>query len=457
MARFPATNDLDERLDFLGQLPLLKIYTQISLCFPVPDESSRPAIINTLTKGLERLTAGFPWVAGQVVNSGSNEGNPDILKITALDPLPRLVVKDLRDDPSMPTMSALRQANFPFRMLDENVIAPRNTLPGGPNEEKSPVFLLQANFLTGGLVLTIVGAHPAMDMTGQGQLIDLLSKACRGEEFTSEELKFGNLPRHDLVPLLDDDYTPGPEVEHQIVKPATSDPPSTTAPPANCSWKYFTFPAASLTAIKSLAAESTTLPPGGFISTDDALSAFIWQSIIRARLPRLDPIATTTLCRAVDVRHAFNLPDTYAGLMQNINYHPYTIADLVSLPLGVVASGLRLALDPAQLAYRTRALATVLTRSADKSIVSFAAKVDSSTDLMMSSWSKLDCYELDFGLGLGKPECVRRPQFTPYECLSYLMPKRRDGEVTYGVSLRDEDMERLRGDEEFKKFATFIE
>ena len=459
--------DLNEDLDVLGQQPLLKVYTQICLCFSVADASSHSAIINTLTNGLERLSASFPWLAGKVVNEGLGQGNSGIFKIKSLEKIPRLVVKDLRYDPSIPTMDALRRANFPFSMLDESIFAPRKTLPGSPEEsalDSLPVFLLQANFITGGLLLTFVGQHHTMDMTGQGQIIHLFSKACRNEQFTSDELSSGNLARRNLIPLLDDSYKEGPELARQIMKPTPSQPifngtNGHPAPPPlpKCTWAYFTFHPTSLTTLKSLATRAIPLP-SGYISTDDALSAFIWQSVIRARLPRLSPTAESTFARAVDVRHYLDISQTYPGLMQNMTYHTYTLEKLVKEPLGGVASQLRSALDPktSNLGYKTRALATFLNRIPDKNIISFTATLNLSADIMLSSWAKLDCYELDFNLGLGKPEAVRRPQFEPVESLMYLMPRTLDGEIAVAICLRDEDMERLRADEEFTKYGRYI-
>jgi trichothecene 3-O-acetyltransferase len=92
--------DLDGYLDILGQQPaFLKLYTQICFCFSVADASSHSAIINTLTNGLERVSVSFPWLAGQVVNEGSGEGNSGIFKFKPLEKTPRLVVKDLRHNP----------------------------------------------------------------------------------------------------------------------------------------------------------------------------------------------------------------------------------------------------------------------------------------------------------------------------------------------------------------------
>lgn len=462
-ARTSTAMDLNDQLEVFGQQPgLSRLYTQICSCFSVPDASSHLAIIATLSNGLERLSAGFPWVAGQVINEGSSKGKPGVFRIKPLDKSIPLVVKDLRGDPSMPSMEDLRQAGFPFRMLDESIIAPRSTLPGiDPASDSAPpaVFLVQATFITGGLLLTFVAQHNVMDMTGQGQIMKLLSKACRNEPFTEEELLTGNLARRNIIPLLDESYQPGSELAHQMVKPTSPQSTSsgTSNPIPNPTWAYFAFSLASLTALKLLATKTITVS-SGFISTDDALSAFIWQSVIRARLPRLDPNSEATFARAVDPRRYLGIPLTYPGIVQNMAYSTSTVQKLVVEPLGGVASQLRSAVDPetSDLGYRTRALATALHRAADKNTISVAATLDLSSDIMLSSWSKVECYELDFNLGLGNPEAVRRPQFTPVESLMYLMPKALDGEIAAGICLRAEDLDRLKADAEFAQYGTYI-
>ena len=144
--------------------------------------------------------------------------------------------------------------------------------------------------------------------------------------------------------------------------------------------------------------------------------------------------------------------------MSNMTFHTSTLQQLVEEPLGGVASQLRAAVDPvtSNLAHKTRALATLLDRAPDKSVVSLTGEMDLSVDLKLSSWAKVDCYNLDFNLGLGKPEAVRRPQFEPVESLIYLMPRAPDGEIAVAVCLRDEDMERLRKDEQFAIYGKYI-
>jgi hypothetical protein len=137
-------------------------------------------------------------------------------------------------------------------------------------------------------------------------------------------------------------------------------------------------------------------------------------------------------------------------------YQSWSLRELVNESLGVVAAAFRAALVPEDLVFRTRALATYYERIQDKSKISVTAGLELDADLMISSWAKPDCYEIDCGLGLGKPEAVRRPMFTPVESLIYFMPKRTDGEIAVGMGLRDEDLGRLREDTEFSKFATYI-
>ncbi|KAJ5857457.1 hypothetical protein N7455_008351 [Penicillium solitum] len=451
-------------LDILGQTPgLYKLYTQICSIYRVPEASSHDTIIDTLTNGLDRLAKSFPWLTGQVINEGAGDGNSGVFKITPLDKI-QLVVKDLRHDSSAPTMDGLRQAKYPFTMLDENVIAPCTTLdlPGNlPSitTESALVFCVQANFIEGGLMLTLVAQHNVMDMTGQDFIIGLLSKACHNEPFTSEELTVGNMDRSHAIPLLDDSYTPGPELAHQIVKPPPSVKDVILDPvtPPKSTWAYIEISAAQLGSLKALT--TNTLPAStDFISTDDAVSAFIWKSIARARAPRLEVTSESLFTRAVDMRQRFGIPQGYPGLLQTLTYNTDTIQKLSKEPLGIVAAELRSQLDPKKngLVFSTRALATFLSRSADKTKASFTATVNVSSDFMLSSWSRISCYDLDFNLGLGKPEAVRRPHFTPVEGLGYLMPRSAAGEMPVGICLRDEDWERLMGDGEFTKYAKYI-
>jgi hypothetical protein len=447
-------------LSIFEQSPTLRdIYTQLCFCYPIADGVSVTAIAETLKRGLERLTASFPWLAGQVITEGASKGSSGVFKISPFGKIPHLVVKNLMNDDLAPKMDALREANFPFSMLEENVICPRMTLAGGLGEtssDPSPVLLLQANFITGGLLLTIVASHSAMDIVGQVQMIYLLSKACRNEPFTDEEVMNGNLDRRNLIPLLDDRCQPDHKSVSQVEKPAPSKSTSGDHLPSpttsSLSWAYFTFKPASLAVLKAVATSSITVP-STFISTDDALCALIWQSVVRARLARLDPATDSVFKRAVDMRRYLNISKEFPGNMSTKTTNSSTLQKVIDQSLGDVASQLRSVLDPEIMKYNMIANATAQIRTRDKSVNS---PVDRTKCIVMSSWSKVDCYEFDFNLGLGRPESVRRPQFSPVESVVYLLPKALDGEIVAGLCLRDDDMEKLKVDKEFMKYGQYI-
>lgn len=448
---------------FEQQPGLYKLYTQMCYVFPVQDDSAYPTITNTLTIGLKRLAEAFPWIAGQVVCEGAEAGSSGSYPVKPLEKTPRLVINDLRNDSSVPTLSSLKIAGYPVAMLSEDWIAPRKTLEmalGSPSDP-AEVFLVQANFIVGGLLLTIAGQHNVMDMTGQAEITRLLSKACRDEPFTAGELENGNFASADVIKLLDDSIDVEGEVRHVVTKqqPTQNTREGQTAasmPPPECTWTFINFDAASLTEVKRIATKTIT---SGFISTDDALTALIWQATIRARLPRLHPSRTITVARAIDPRRYLReLPPKYPGLVQNMAFSTSTVQDLVSAPLGTIASLLRSTLDPksSDLERKTRALATLIHKSKDKSAINVTASLDTSADIMLSSWAGVKCYEDDFGFGLGRPEMVRRPGFTPVESLAYILPRTPAGDTTVMICLRSEDLEALKGDEEFARFGKFV-
>ncbi|PYH65105.1 trichothecene 3-O-acetyltransferase [Aspergillus vadensis CBS 113365] len=427
---------MDDYLDIFGQ-QTFTINVQSCFCFPLPDNSTCPQIIDTLNQGLQRLHTSFPWLAGQVVNEGSGHGDTGSFMIRPLENEGQLVVRDLQHDPSIATMNNLQRAKFPISMLDQNIPAPRNIFPDSQNES-APVFLIQADFITGGLLLTFVAQHNAMDATGLINIIHLSFKACRNENFTDKELRDGNLPRRDIVPLLEDSHTIGTELNCYMVKPASyrhpSDSPEALRP--KCPWTSYKISRRSLEALKSIAMAS--LPPPSFVSTDDAVTAFIWQSVTRARLRRLDLSAHSTLMRAVDVRG-------------------FPMRRLVEEPLGNIAQQLWLALsDKSHLEHHTSAIATFLSRTADKSKFTYGASIDTTTDLLFSSWATLESSCFDFNLGLELPEAVRKPRCNEVGGLTFLLPKTREGDFVVEICLRDEDIEELRSDVVFMEHAEYI-
>ncbi|KAF4970656.1 hypothetical protein FSARC_2361 [Fusarium sarcochroum] len=378
-----------------------------------------------------------------------------------LESVPRLFMKDLRNDPTVPSLDELRRSGFPMRCFDEDTIAPRKSNSGTPSEALAEVFQVQANIIQGGLILTFLGQHQAMDGVGQNQIMNLLSKACKGEAFSHEELAIGNQARESIIPLLGPSWEPGPELAHNIVKHDLQQPgPGSSEvkmPHDKGTWRHFEFSHTALTMLKSRA--TSTLPATAtYISTDDTITAFVWQAIIRARISRSSLTTEAKVARAVDLRRYLDVPSTYPGFVQSMTYHNLTMHEAANSPLGAIAAMFRTELDAksSDLEYYGRSLATLIDRTPDKTRVSLLAGFDMAKDVMVNSWANQNSYELDFGLDLGAPEAVRRPRFDGFQGLVYLMPRKKMAGVGVAICLSADDMDRLTKDEDFCSFATYV-
>ncbi|GAB7335216.1 hypothetical protein MBLNU13_g07636t1 [Cladosporium sp. NU13] len=438
-------------LDVFGQNPRLNgLYTQ--LCFMFPLDTSDPASTTTiesfLREALERLAENVAWVGGRVVKSRSGHR-----EIQISGSIPSLTVKLLGTE--LPTYECMRQAGFPFSMLDETVIAPCPTLPG-PDEDNTPVFMVQANSVQGGVLLVFNAQHNCMDLRGQVQLIELFAQACRGQDFSPEQLEVANMTEYRLkAPSGTSPTEPGAvQADHGLKPPQQR---HDLQDRGQSRWSYFAFSAANLRRLKELAAADKFCD---FISTDDALSALLWQASLRCRKVRLSTTdVLSTFERQVDARKHVGAPHAYMGNMVFKSSTKLRVADVDDMSLGQIASHLRRALSPEPNIEYQMCVASKKAQAAMGNAMHSQARIRPSlpvTDFKLSSWAQERCYDVDFGGCLGVPEVVRRPSFEAWEGLSYFMPRTPSGDIFVAVCLNDGDLERLREDKEFCNFGAFV-
>ena len=443
----------DDVLNIFEQRPVWeRLVMNAAMCYQLPEETDTRQMIEKLQDALDRLVDSFPWLAGTVITEGRDlqKGNSGVVRIVHGREKPKITVKDYRQAPAVPDVQQLKESGYACAMLDDSIFAPRPAFVLIPSKEK-PVLLIQASIISGGLVLVFSGCHATMDMPGQGQVMRCFSKACHNLPFTPAELEVGNMSRRNLIPLLDSTYEPGEELALQI-------PPTPTAgllfPRVPSQWATFKI---SRQAVDDIKAAATATRTSAFVSTDDSLSAFIWQSVARVRTQRLSPDTISKAVRTVDVRQALGIPRDYPGLVQNNLFHMCSLKELSELPLGAVASKFRDALTRTSpsLTFYTRALATALSRTSDKSSLRITSHLDLSSDLIITSSVSSGAYHLDFALGLGPPEAVRLTHQITFESMVYLLPPTPNGDIAIIVCLRNEDIAALRADGSFNKYARY--
>ena len=453
--------DWERYQDIFGQLRLLKSYSHLLLCFRITEGLSKEPIIEALESAVTKLITTFPWLAGKVLHEGREPGNSGIFRVAPCaswgPPNTILRVNDCSE--ICPPYAKIIEAGGPIKMFDPEVLAPCVAFPQSYQESESdPAFVsaLQANFIDGGLLLDIATQHNIMDGVATYQMLILLAKALRGEEFSEVDIEQGNRDRRNMVRLLDPDE-PTSDLSN-FRRPSLLEAtglPSVPAPHGE--WCFFRFPAQKLAELKSAAnnpeALNSDIP---FVSTNDALSAFIWKRLGTIRLRRLqEPTAISKFTRAADARPALGVPQEYMGNMVTNSFSRLSLRDLERMPLGAIASFMRKNMKRDVTEHTVRSFVTLIHGEPDKTTIMYGGVQNPVTDIAFSSTAQMNIYGVDFGI-LRRMDLLRRPNFIPKATTIYLWPKTLYGDIDGLLCLTEEELMELKADEEWSVFSQLL-
>ena len=442
----------------IDQLPFFLTYSEILVLFPLAQDVETSRVIANLEAGVQALKKYFPFLAGQVVlekDRAIPEPNTGTVRIMPYHGKPMLRVKHLCD--SVPSYETIRKAKAPASMLDGTILAPMKGLPEHyDGTTTTPVLILQANFVREGLILCFAAMHSAMDASGLGQVIRLFGAACNGEDLPEAAVQAGNLNRTKVIPALPDDQPP---LEHAEIRRTPDDSTDLHSQPAiSAPWNYFRLPHAVLAKLKAeVTQECLKQSDNLWVSTNDVACALVWRAILTARSPRLNQDENTNLLRAVNGRRYLNPPisQEYFGNVVVEAATTLPLRDLTqNLPLSTITIRIRESLKGIS-DFHVRSVATVIRGEPDLRTISFGPQ-HPEQDIVISSWAALPIYPSTFGPLLGKPEFVRRPTLTSCDGLVYIMPMTPGGDLDVAMSLREEDIERVKNDEVWRSYAELI-
>ncbi|KAL4882437.1 hypothetical protein BJY04DRAFT_217347 [Aspergillus karnatakaensis] len=464
--------------DILGQLPLLKSYSHILLCFSLPDSQREPGLV-ALRFATKRLLKAFPFLAGNVVHTGVQPGHSGTFTVEDFTPDSEPSTEKLAQvlqinnlSSILPPYNVLAAARAPQSMLPGNQIAPRRpAFPRTYTETSAPVLECQVTLIQGGLLLTLAAQHNIIDATGMMYIASVLSLFMNGHPgpVPKKDLVMGNCDRRHLIPILAQDE-PLPEDMGVFTQP----------PPLRLSldelgeyrWYLLHFPAESLRAIHE---EGHRIPKEfaegvKSVSVNDTLSAWIWQRLttVRSALFKSSPTSagseglegkeqTTQLTRAADLRRPLSLPPSYMGHMVRTANLRLPISTVTTSSLSYLSSLLRTCVKAHTTPESITAYATLIHRTPDKSKILYAAGFHPTWDLSCSSLAHFSLPR--FGGLLGKLEFMRRPNFGPLPSGMYIIEGVDRGESSGGkgaeamVCLRGVEMEGLMRDQGWRRFV----
>ncbi|KAL7619870.1 hypothetical protein AAE478_010416 [Parahypoxylon ruwenzoriense] len=399
------------------------------------------------------LKAGFE-AAKERIPTLACEGVPDpeakqagVLKLHKFDDYESITYKDLRAPEAFPhTFQEIKAKKFPVSAFPGQLLCRRYTWPS-PGE-RVVVADIQANFIRGGLLLSCCFFHVFGDAKSYYTWLETWAEECRrlqglesGERNHIPDAFFADREKH----IKPSGKNPGRAEDHPEIV-------------------VFYFSKDNLTKLKADASPANATEPTDvpYISTNDAISALMWRSVMSAQFPieELEGDPTSIFNIAIDGRTRTD-PAVHQRVLGNW--------------LGWVAQQMpiRKMLATANLADIAAVIRKAMLRLTDQYVDNLSTLFESVEDVnrvvatafldvpgfncVQTSWINLELYGLDWGKTLGhKILAVRSPDIGIINGGSAVLPVMPDGGIEMLIGVESKCLPRLLSDPLLAKYTEAI-
>ncbi|KAJ5634597.1 hypothetical protein N7528_002439 [Penicillium herquei] len=426
------------------------------LCFSLPEDTDKQKVVDYLHIAFHHTIQRVPLLAGSVVPLSSEQGGRPWLRNIIPEGGAQLIVKDLSEELSF---ADLAKANFSQHLLNTEQLCPLPEV-GYFKNERVDVCRFQANFIEGGLLLVVSIIHNAADGRGVTEVIKIfaneLNKAQSGETHYPLE------PRPDVYRTDRTKLVSGHGVTGSIENHAawTSDPLNAHSQIHNVenSCRTFRIGVKALNELKD-SLSATARGPDEWFSTNDAISAFIWRSLMlaRHRAGILNADAETYVAQPVDCRGHLKIPMPYFGNVIYMTKSSVLLSDLTDFDsgLGVAARALRTDLK-AVTGEKFRDLIGFAERTAlDTPTRLNILEAMSTSGIILTSLFKMDLHGMNFGpiFGDGHIKALRLPARGTQAGAVIILPRVPDGSCEFMLTEQESTIKCLLEDEYFSRFT----
>ena len=459
-----------------------------------PDPGNTPTAIDALRHGFAKLLEATPLLSGTIKVTGQKGGLCVTAPWNTVEEL--FYVKDLSHE-SVVDYQNLKSKHFPLGGLgDMKVLLPMAVIM----RSERPVMLVQLNIIRGGMIMIFCMHHSFTDGLGTFAVIKAWAAHCRGEDGSQivtkqmldrERLMRGwdkaclaDVPAFSMMPQqeqaasngilsyinsLVSSWFTGPlqklstRIRSWIVGTRPSNKP-TVPDDVKVEQAIFFFSKSKLAELKSMASVMETDEDRNvWISTNDALCALIGCCILFAGDPQTVAMSNRirSIALAVGMRRALDppLPEDYIGnVMAVVGLHvpPQSMYPTPAM-VSRVAYGLRDLIKQHKEPYLRKVIAA-LSSVEDLSRVVARGPSANEDSILFSSWADQIYYDIEWGNAVGaRIERLRTPVY-PGLCL--ILPNLSassstvdEGGVEALCCLKREDMERMKHNEFFMRFA----
>ncbi|PYI11054.1 hypothetical protein BO78DRAFT_448678 [Aspergillus sclerotiicarbonarius CBS 121057] len=442
-----------------------KGYIRYVFTFPLADDYEMKEVATVLRAGYAAATQRLPVIACEAIPD-PNARQGGVMKLRKVDDGTDepILVKDMRKD-VFPSYAELRAQHFPVAAFDADTLCRSDVwpTPGKP----LPVSLIQANFIRGGLILAWNILHMAGDGTSFQTWMQVWAEECRrvqgldiGESAVLPPVIFEHRERV----MHASGRNPGRPEDHPeyIVLPVN---PPAGIPPKMLSNDHraqvFYFSPEALSALKTEASpvnatEPTKVP---WISTNDALSALLWRTVMAVQWPlealEGDPVSLFNIALNGRLRtDPLVHPDTLGCFLEYIGVTMPVRKMLSSASLADLAVLIRQELQRVDSQF-TDDVTALIEGLDDIRKIFPAALVDlPGYNCMLSSWIGFKLYDIDWGTLLGGHiESVRTPHVGIINGLQIVLPSPPEGGMEVVIGVADGCLERLLNDPLWTKYA----
>ncbi|KAL8823525.1 MAG: hypothetical protein Q9191_005778 [Dirinaria sp. TL-2023a] len=466
------------------------------LCFPC-DTSNVSGISETLQTGFEKTLRQRPYLAGDLIReqSGPRAGRQKLIHPNDEDVKIRFSVNDLTNKPEIwqHSYQTLHQQGMPIRQLDPEILVPA----GGYDMLQSCPIAAQANFIPGGCLLDVCLNHSFFDGLGGAMAVGAWARNCKElqdqthvsssfhpklaqtKSFESSQARILSVLESIRLPNILQN-TPAPAAEEQVriqenlvswqllglqKPPIDMDLKLNSSSNAVSVSAIFAATSESILRLKAdastVSAQEVDSETQSFVSTFDVTAALIWTCVLRARYADLEDSekAHSRLRIPVNVRQALGIPDDYPGnvLMNSVTQMP--VGTLIAeadrkRTASKIRSSLIFSRDTSRVLDAINLSFFLPDIAARRPLFPDTTK----QDLVLTSWQDLDYYKHDWGSIFGpsgNAAFVRLPHGY-LKGICALQPRRLDDAAEVLISLKPDQMTRLKNDEEFAKYFKLV-
>ncbi|PYI31308.1 hypothetical protein BP00DRAFT_177118 [Aspergillus indologenus CBS 114.80] len=441
-----------------------KGYLRYVFPFQLQDDYDLDEVAGALKAGYEALTQRIPVVACEAVPD-LETNQKGVMRFQTLDTCDatHILVKDMRDSYAS-DYADLKHQYFPVAAFDADTFCRRSVWPSAG--ERMPVSLVQANFIRGGLVLTWCILHMAGDGNSFSTWTTIWAEECRraqGLEIVAP-IQLPDAVWKDREQVTKPSGRNAGELEnHPEYTLLHFTPPG--APPKMTSLNHrgqvFYFSPDSLAALKVEASPGNATEPSDqkWISTNDALSALLWRTVMAVQSPldtlEGDPVSVFNV--AIDGRQRTDPPihpDTLGCFLEYVAVILPIRKMLSTLSLADLAIQIRKAILRADKQFTDDVVALVDRLEDVDRLVPTAFLDVPGYNCVQTSWLNFKLYGLDWGSLLGhRIEAVRVPHVGCINGAQVVLPVLPDGGMEILMGVEESCLDRLLTDPLFTKYG----